>query len=298
MTTNRNQALVKAKATVERRVGESDALLKALGIEPEAFKRITLNALVMNPKLGECTTDSLDLAVMHLAQSGLLPNGEEAAIVPFKKVATVIPMIEGQVKLLRQAVPGASVRARVVYDGDDWEYEEGLYPKLIHRVIPTASRKDDDVIAAYAIVRLPGQLEPDYEVFLRQDIDRARSFSRASSGPWFDHFPLMCMKSVLKRILKRLPKSANAPPAPPAQLANIDLGTVIDEQGRLVVDGMDVDPHSMRTVDPSMVEKEVAPEPVERERQERRPRPTQAQAQRPQPQPEPSRPLEEDESPF
>ena len=52
----------------------------------------------------------------------------------------------------------------------------------------------------------------------RATIDRYRGYSRARSGPWDTHYVEMAEKTVLKQLLKRLPKSASAPPEPPPEL--------------------------------------------------------------------------------
>ena len=74
------------------------------------------------------------------------------------------------------------------------------------------------VIATYAIARRPGSIDPDFEVMDRATIDRYRGYSRARSGPWDTHYVEMAEKTVLKQLLKRLPKSVQAPPEPPPEL--------------------------------------------------------------------------------
>ena len=124
------------KGVVEKRVRMSAALLERMGMTPDQYERVMLNALLQTPGLGECTNESLDLAVMLCIQAGLLPDGKQAAIIPFNskqgKIATLIPMIEGRLLLARRATPGLTLRVRLVYKGDDWAYEEGLLPVLRH----------------------------------------------------------------------------------------------------------------------------------------------------------------------
>ena len=72
-----------------------------------------------------------------------MPDGKESAIVPYNssqgKIATFIPMIGGQVKLAYNATPGLTLRVRLVYAGDEWEYAEGVYPVCKHIPSPTAT---------------------------------------------------------------------------------------------------------------------------------------------------------------
>ena len=127
-------------------------------------------------------------------------------------------MTDGLVMLAHQATKGLSIRTRVVYAQDDWEYEEGLSPIMRHKPNPAADHSDGQVIATYAIARRPGSIDPDFEVMDRATIDRYRGYSRARSGPWDTHYVEMAEKTVLKQLLKRLPKSVQAPPEPPQEL--------------------------------------------------------------------------------
>ena len=167
------------KGVIERRVEMSAALLERMGMTVEQFQRVALNALLQVPALAECTNESIDKAVMECIQSGLLPDGKQAVIVPFNdrqrgKIATLIPMIEGRIMLAKRGTPGLALRVRVVYRGDEWEYSEGLRPVINHVPSPTAERTKENVIAAYAVAHTPGSTEPDFEVMLRADLDRYR----------------------------------------------------------------------------------------------------------------------------
>ena len=212
MATKRENQLAMA-GTIEKRVKASESLLERMGITPEAYERVVLNALIRNPDLQDCDRASLDIAVADCIQAGLLPDGKQCAIVPFKKKATIIPMIEGRLMLARRATPGLALRVRVVYQDDEWDYSEGLHVTLKHKPNPLADKRDENVIAAYAVAHLPGSTYPEFEVFDRSTINRYRGYSK-SDGIWQSHFPEMCKKAVLGQLLKRLPKAVGAPPEP------------------------------------------------------------------------------------
>ena len=186
MSTRRENQLA-VRGVVGKRVEASKPLLERMGITVEAYERVVLNAVIRNPGLADCDRESFDVAVADSIQMGLLPDGQQAAIVPFKNKATVIPMIEGRLMLARRAVPGLALRVRVVYAEDEWDYAEGLRVNLVHRPNPFADKRDDHVIAAYAVAQIPGALEPEFEVFDRPTIDRYRGYSR-SGGIWASHF--------------------------------------------------------------------------------------------------------------
>ena len=184
--------------------------------------------MLLVPELARCTPDSMDKAIIDSITSGLVPDGKEAAIVPFKNTATLIPMIQGALKLARRATPGLAIRVRLVYRQDHFEYSEGLRAQLDHRPDPNASQHDRDIIAAYAVAMMPGAYEPEFELMFRGELDRRKAMSRRpNAGPWADHYGEMCKKTVARQVLKRLPKAIDAPEDAPAALEDweLDAGT-------------------------------------------------------------------------
>lgn len=197
------------QSRINRRITMSEPLLERMGVTAEAFERVTLNALVLNPALADCTAESLDRAILQCIDAGLMPNGEEAAIVPFRKEATLVPMIQGRLKLARRAMPGLSLRSQRVYVDDEFEYSDGLHPLLRHVPNPIGSHRDQDLRAVYAVARVPGSIDPEFVVCYQPDIDRYRAYSRAKTGPWETHYQQMAENVAVKMLLKKLPKSAH-----------------------------------------------------------------------------------------
>ena len=199
---------------LKNRVALSEALLERMGVTPEAFERVLLNALLNKPELVECSRESLERAVVVCIEGGLLPDGRQAAIVPYKGLAKVLPMIEGRLMLARRATPGLALRVRAVFKADEWEYREGLVPTLDHEPDLNGSRTADDLIASYAVAVIPGSQAPEFEVHSRADTDRYRAKSRAgdkAGAPWNTEYVEMAKKTVLGQLLKRLPKRVGDP---------------------------------------------------------------------------------------
>lgn len=206
------------EALIGRGIEINGALLDRMGVAPEVFERVAINALIANPDLALTSQQSFGLAVMRCAEIGLLPDGKQAAIVPFKvkgkPTATLIPMIEGRIRLAKAATPGLTLRVRVVYKDDDWKYSEGLTPILHHVPSDEAVRDDELLIAAYAIAHAPGTAVPEFEVMLRPELLRRKAQSPSAKNtqmPWTTHFAEMCKKTVLGALLKRLPKNPRMP---------------------------------------------------------------------------------------
>ena len=222
------------KQRIEYQVNLNSALLERSGYSQEAYCRVVLNAMVQTPQVAECDAASLQQALLAAMNAGLVPDGKEAAIVPFKGKATLMLMIEGRLKLAQQATKGLVVRSMAVYAGDQFDYAEGLNARLDHVPNPGVSNAEDDLIYVYATARLPGAAEPQYDVMSRATVDRYRAFSASPTrGPWATHFEEMAKNAVLKRLLKRLPKSSRAP-TEAAELERVD---TMDEVAALEDDG-------------------------------------------------------------
>ena len=193
-------------AVIEKRCNESSAIVKALGVDADGFSRIVLNAMYRNPNLLQCTQRSIEIAIMDSAQSGLLPDNDEACLIPFKSEIKFIPMVNGLLKLAHQATPGLTIRSGLVYPDDEFLFVEGLQPRL--EVIPDLSsnkREPTDIIAGFAVAWFPKGQMPEYEVMTRKQVaPRVKD-----TDPWRLHYEEMFRKTVLRRLLKRLPKSGS-----------------------------------------------------------------------------------------
>ena len=198
------------RGKIERRVQLSADLVKAMGMDPQAYTRVALNALIMNPAIADCTPDSIDKALLRCIESRLLPDGIHAAIVPFRKEAQLITMVDGRALLARRATPGLAMRARVVYDGEHFIHEEGLRAVLEHKPDPTVPHGDEHIVAAYGVADLPGGAQ-EWVVLYRVEIDQARAMAKTQKV-WGPFYGRMAEKTVLHRLLKRLPRMPGDPP--------------------------------------------------------------------------------------
>ena len=102
------------------------------------------------------------------------------------------------------------ISANVVYTNDDFDFELGASPKLIHKPDFRGKREDADIVGAYMVAFLKGNERPHIEFMTREQIEKVKRISRASgSGPWKDHYPEMCRKTVVRRGVKYLPMSTD-----------------------------------------------------------------------------------------
>jgi recombination protein RecT len=180
-------------------------------IPVQKFIRTTLTAVQMNPDLLQADRRSLLGSCMKAAQDGLLLDGREAALVIFRTkngpAAQYMPMVGGLLKKLRNSGELASVSAHCVYENDSFEYQLGDDEKIVHKPLLQGNR--GKVVAAYAI----GKTKDDAiyrEVMTIDELEKVRNVSRArDSGPWTQWYDEMCKKTVLRRLMKRMPSSSD-----------------------------------------------------------------------------------------
>lgn len=199
-----SQDIVLALQSSEKRI--SNVLPDNIKID--RFKSTVMMAVQRNPKLSECDIQSLMKACQLAAADGLLVDGRESALVPFKKDVTYIPMVSGLLKKLRQSGDLKSISANVVYENDKFEYwmdEEG--PHISHK--PNLLDRGEMALAYAVAILKDGGVQ--IEVMTKQDILKVKSASKTGqypSGPWTQHPAEMWKKTVLRRICKYLPSSS------------------------------------------------------------------------------------------
>lgn len=172
----------------------------------ERFVRATETAVMRDPELRGCDRKSLFQAIMQCAESGLMPNGRDAALVRFKGNVQFIPMIGGILRLMRNTGEVQAIIAEVVCERDEFDYRIGDDPKIEHK---PAMGERGEVIGAYAVLKTKDG--GTYREFMsRGEIDKIRNVSRAKdNGPWKTWFEEMARKTVLRRLAKKCPLSTD-----------------------------------------------------------------------------------------
>lgn len=219
------QPIVVLRERLEARSGEIKAALP--DIPPERFIRAVITAAQINPDILACQFQSVWLACMRACRDGLIPDGIEGAIVPYKEKATWIPMYRGLLRKFQESGKYKWITANVVYEGEDFSHfidENGEHI----RHVPNEIFDDRMIRKAYAMATTK-----DGGVFIavmpRAEIDKIRKISRATreDAPWNMHFSEMAKKTALRRLSKMLPTAPlfedeeieEAPPALQAQTA-------------------------------------------------------------------------------
>lgn len=180
-------------------------------ITPERFTRMALSALNTTPKLSECTQISFLAALMNAAQLGLEPNTPlgQAYLIPFNNKGTMECQFQigykGLLDLGYRNPQMQIIQAQAVYENDEFEYELGLNPKLVHRPV---LRDRGEVILFYGLFKLVNG-GFGFEVMSKEDMDAyAKEYSKgfdSSYSPWKNNYVGMAKKTVIKQALKYAP---------------------------------------------------------------------------------------------
>lgn len=180
-------------------------------MKPERFTRMALSTLNNNPKLRECSQITFLAAMMNAAQLGLEPNTPlgQAYLIPYRNHGKMECQFQlgykGLIDLVYRNPNIQTVQAQCVYENDEFDYELGLEPKLVHKPALTDRGK---LILVYALWKAENG-GYGFEVMSKDDIDtHARKYSQSyssTSSPWKSNYEEMAKKTVIKKCLKYAP---------------------------------------------------------------------------------------------
>jgi recombination protein RecT len=201
---------------------QRDKLAAALPehITPEKFIRVVITAIQHAPELLKLDRQSLFIACLKAAQDGLLPDGRQGAIGSFNDKAQWMPMVGGLMLLARNSGQIRSLVAQVVHERDQFVWRPADTEQPIVHEVPSLAEDRGKPIGAYAIARLTSG-EVVAEVMSRAEIEQVRAISRQKNGvAWSQWWGEMARKTVLRRLIKRLPLSSDRPGDPLARLTS------------------------------------------------------------------------------
>lgn len=194
---------------------QAEQISKALPkfLTPERFIRIALTTINKNPKLLDCTQESLMACIMECAQLGLEPDNVmgRAYLIPFndkrnnRMVCTLIVGYKGLCDLAYRSGKVKSLMAQIVCEKDKFDFRFGLDHRLDH--VPCFEEDRGKVIAVYAYAIMENGVTA-FDVMGVDDVERIKGRSKsADNGPWQTDWDEMARKTVLKRLSKYLPLS-------------------------------------------------------------------------------------------
>lgn len=193
-------------------------------IKPERFKRNLTIALTQQPKLLACDPSEVLGEVSKAAALGLYMDpqlGEAYLIVGYNgKERREMPQLRlgyrGLMKLGRQSGEIAGLYAHEVRANDMLSIRLGSDKELIHEPNYLASEEErGEIVLYYAVVKYrdgtndfePMSIADIYKIRDRSDGWKAFKDGKIKSTPWSTDESEMAKKTVLRRLMKRLPQS-------------------------------------------------------------------------------------------
>lgn len=177
-----------------------------------------LSTINREKELANCTVESVLSCFMRCTSLGLEPSNVNglgyAYILPFgnknyrtgQKEATFILGYKGIIELARRSGKIRDISARVVHEGDEFEYSYGLDETLRHVPCATPGRLTHVYMVAnftdgghYMLVMNAAEIETAKK--------RSPSASRQRNSPWNTDYEAMAKKTVIRRAAPFLPLS-------------------------------------------------------------------------------------------
>ena len=193
-------------------------------VKMETFVQTAITASLVNPRLNECSPQSLLIALTECASDGLLPNGKEAFINAYKAkgvmTAQYQTMVDGLIKIIMQSGKISTMFAETVYKDDVFEYGvniDGQHLKFIPNLF-SENRSKENIKCFFAMAKNTSG-DTVVEIMTLSDVNKVMINSKGAvdsngnirpTSPWNNWFERMGCKSVIHRIGRRLPKSSKA----------------------------------------------------------------------------------------
>lgn len=191
-------------------------------IPAKKFMRTVVGAVQNNPQLLDADRNSVLMSCQKAAQDGLVLDNREAALVTFNKkvgnqwvpMAQYMPMVTGVLKKLRNSGQLSTITAQTVHKNDKFAYNPAIDDVPMHE--PDWFGDRGEMIGVYAVAKMKDG-EHVVEIMNKEQLDKVRKVSRSGTdkntgepkGVWKDWPEEMAKKSVLRRIAKYLPSSAD-----------------------------------------------------------------------------------------
>ena len=189
-------------------------LLENSSFTPAKFKQVMITELKKNPKLQQAFLNnpaSLFASILHCAELDLSPSQMlgEFYFIPFKDTITPILGYKGLITLLLRSDKIKKIWTEIVYEQDDFIYEMGLEPKLVHIPNHDADRNNSKIKFVYACAKLEDN-EVTFKVMSVKEVKAVIDILKVSNELYFnskkDPENWMLRKLVLKQLSKILPK--------------------------------------------------------------------------------------------
>ena len=202
-------------------------------ITPERMLRVFWTATLRNPKLLDCSQESLWESMMTLSELGLEPDGRNAHLIPYGTKCT--PLVDYRGYIARAQANGLrGIHFDVAHMNDIFEwYEDG---EGLHFKHAPDMRKPDrgQLFAAYCVWKEKDDDMLHGVIVSRAEIDDIRNSSPGANSPaWVKRYSEMCKKTAVRRAKKQWPidvKLAALEASGKVSVATVDVESTVDSE--------------------------------------------------------------------
>jgi recombination protein RecT len=188
-------------------------LLAGTNTSPQKFKQMLINELERNIRLQEVflkNPASFFASALYCAELNLSPSslvGEFFFTISGEKIKPILGY-KGLVALLLRSDKVKKIWAEVVYNEDDFEYELGLEPKMVHIPNFNSVKTCDNIKCIYACAKIEDEVV--FKVMTLEEIKTIVEVLETPSEYYFndkkDPEKWLLKKVVLKQMSKLMPK--------------------------------------------------------------------------------------------
>ena len=214
MTTLSTRVLTNFNESIEKYEKKNlTDLLSGTNISPQKFKQMLVNELERSPNLQNAflkNPASFFASALYCAELNLSPSslvGEFYFTVVNESVKPILGY-KGLVALLLRSNKVKKIWAEVVYTEDDFEYELGLEPKMVHIPNFNSVKTCDNIKCIYACAKIEDEVV--FKVMTLEEIKTIVDMLETPSEYYFndkkDPEKWSLKKVVLKQMSKLMPK--------------------------------------------------------------------------------------------
>jgi recombination protein RecT len=233
-------------------------------VSKDRMIRVLMNSVRRKPELAECTQSSLVNSMLQACALGLEPDTalQLGNLVKYKTECTFQIGYRGLIDLLRRSGMAKVIYAHPVYEKDEFDYSYVPH-SMAHKPFKGEPEEAGKITHVYAVVHFTGGSEWDFEVMTAGQVEKIRKMSRGRDAmAWVEHWPEMARKTVLKRLLKRMPLNADL-----ARAVTYDNAV---ESGELEDADFEIEAPAETKAEDGKLEKAVAAEKAKQEDEERK----------------------------
>ena len=172
--------------------------------DPEKFNRLRNlfeSQISKNPKLATCSPASLMGTLKQLAAYDIdLSAPDVAYLIPYGNECTLQISYLGLIQISMKKGAVKKIYSEVVFDSDEFEID--LSAQEIKKHKPGVERKN--IVGVYAVALLANN-EQVIAYMAKNQIDEAKN--RAKTQQFWKHYESMARKTIIKKVLKLIPKT-------------------------------------------------------------------------------------------